>query len=139
MQELRLQRKVRVEESRESGQTAADWCRAHNLNVTQFRRWIHKFPVQGVMENSPPTLSWLSVKVEHSTTSLSPEATIVIRIDDNSHRGARRVQPHSIDSNQYTWHQVVTDLRKSIDGLAVLVNEVFELYPFSPCLFVFSQ
>lgn len=33
----------------------------------------------------------------------------------------------------------VTDLRKSIDGLAVLVKEVYDLDPFSPCLFVFCN
>ena len=32
-----------------------------------------------------------------------------------------------------------TDMRKSIDGLAVLVKEVFHLDPFSPCLFVFCN
>jgi len=32
-----------------------------------------------------------------------------------------------------------TDLRKSIDGLAVLVKEGFELDPFSHCLFVFCN
>ncbi|MDD2621418.1 MAG: IS66 family insertion sequence element accessory protein TnpB [Syntrophomonadaceae bacterium] len=32
-----------------------------------------------------------------------------------------------------------TDLRKSIDGLAVLVKEVFDLDPFSPSLFVFCN
>lgn len=32
-----------------------------------------------------------------------------------------------------------TDLRKSIDGLAVLVQEGFNLDPFSPCLFVFCN
>ena len=32
-----------------------------------------------------------------------------------------------------------TDLRKSIDRLAVLVKEEFELDPFSPCLFVFCN
>ncbi|GAB6172670.1 hypothetical protein JCM15765_21480 [Paradesulfitobacterium aromaticivorans] len=32
-----------------------------------------------------------------------------------------------------------TDLRKSIDGLAVLVKEAFDLDPFSPCLFVFCN
>jgi transposase len=32
-----------------------------------------------------------------------------------------------------------TDMRKSIDGLAVLVQEVFELDPFSPNLFVFCN
>ncbi len=32
-----------------------------------------------------------------------------------------------------------TDLRKSIDGLAVLVKESFNLDPFSPCLFVFCN
>ncbi|XID91543.1 IS66 family insertion sequence element accessory protein TnpB [Paenibacillaceae bacterium WGS1546] len=33
----------------------------------------------------------------------------------------------------------VTDLRKSIDGLAALVQEGFGLDPFSPCLFVFCN
>lgn len=32
-----------------------------------------------------------------------------------------------------------TDLRKSIDGLAVLVKEGFKLDPFSSCLFVFCN
>lgn len=32
-----------------------------------------------------------------------------------------------------------TDLRKSIDGLAILVKEGFNLDPFSPCLFVFCN
>ena len=32
-----------------------------------------------------------------------------------------------------------TDLRKAIDGLAVLVKEVFDLDPFSRCLFVFCN
>ncbi len=32
-----------------------------------------------------------------------------------------------------------TDLRKSINGLAVLVKEVLELDLFSPCLFVFCN
>lgn len=32
-----------------------------------------------------------------------------------------------------------TDLRKSIDGLAIIVKEAFELDPFSPALFVFCN
>ncbi|SFV07259.1 IS66 family insertion sequence element accessory protein TnpB [Alicyclobacillus macrosporangiidus] len=32
-----------------------------------------------------------------------------------------------------------TDMRKSIDGLAALVQESFELDPFSPCIFVFCS
>jgi len=32
-----------------------------------------------------------------------------------------------------------TDLRKSIDGLAAIVQEGFNLDPFSPCLFVFCN
>ncbi|WP_368494306.1 IS66 family insertion sequence element accessory protein TnpB [Bacillus toyonensis] len=35
--------------------------------------------------------------------------------------------------------QGATDLRKSIDGLTAIVNEEFELDPFSPCLFVFCN
>jgi len=33
----------------------------------------------------------------------------------------------------------VTDFRKSIDGLAIIVKETFNLDPFSRCLFVFSN
>lgn len=33
----------------------------------------------------------------------------------------------------------ITDLRKSIDGLAVIVQECFDLDPFSPSLFVFCN
>lgn len=33
----------------------------------------------------------------------------------------------------------VTDMRKSIDGLAALVQVEFALNPFSPCLFVFCN
>lgn len=32
-----------------------------------------------------------------------------------------------------------TDMRKSIDGLAAIVSEVFQLDPFSPSLFVFCN
>ena len=32
-----------------------------------------------------------------------------------------------------------TDLRKSIDGLAVIVKESFDLNPFAPALFVFCN
>ena len=32
-----------------------------------------------------------------------------------------------------------TDMRKSIDGLAVLVKEGFNLDPFLPCLYVFCN
>ncbi|MCL6481794.1 MAG: IS66 family insertion sequence element accessory protein TnpB [Firmicutes bacterium] len=32
-----------------------------------------------------------------------------------------------------------TDMRKSVDGLAALVQEQFQLDPFSPCLFVFCN
>lgn len=35
--------------------------------------------------------------------------------------------------------QGITDLRKSIDGLAAIVQEEFHLNPFSPCLFVFCN
>jgi transposase len=33
----------------------------------------------------------------------------------------------------------VTDMRKSIDGLAALVQAQFQLDPFSPCLFAFCN
>lgn len=44
-----------------------------------------------------------------------------------------------ISTNQVYLACGATDLRKSIDGLAVLVKEVFQLDPFSPSLFVFCN
>ncbi len=61
-EEVRMQWKSRIEEFRESGQTAAEWCRVHSLNVTQFRRWIHRFPAQYASENNPSTIRWLSAQ-----------------------------------------------------------------------------
>lgn len=42
-------------------------------------------------------------------------------------------------SNQVYLANGPTDLRKSIDGLSILVQESFHLDPFSPCLFVFCN
>ena len=44
-----------------------------------------------------------------------------------------------ISSHQVYLAAGYTDLRKSIDGLAVLVKESFELNPFNRCLFVFCN
>ena len=44
-----------------------------------------------------------------------------------------------ISTNQVYLACGSTDLRKSIDGLAVLVKEAFNLDPFSQCLFVFCN
>lgn len=44
-----------------------------------------------------------------------------------------------IDIDRVYLARGITDLRKSIDGLAVLVREGFDLDPFSQCLFVFCN
>lgn len=46
---------------------------------------------------------------------------------------------NDISSRQVYLASGSTDLRKSIDGLAVLAKEAFNLDPFSPCLFVFCN
>lgn len=50
---------------------------------------------------------------------------------------------HAIINNYHFKHvhlaQGSTDLRKSIEGLAVIVKECFDLDPFSSCLFVFCN
>ncbi|MFF2289006.1 IS66 family insertion sequence element accessory protein TnpB [Peribacillus butanolivorans] len=46
---------------------------------------------------------------------------------------------HEATIEQVYLAQGVTDLRKSIDGLAVIVNEEFDLNPFSSSLFVFCN
>lgn len=45
----------------------------------------------------------------------------------------------STDSVQVYLALGITDLRKSIDGLAVLVSQAFDLDPFAPALFVFCN
>lgn len=44
-----------------------------------------------------------------------------------------------ISSRQVYLASGSTDLRKSIDSLAILVKETFDLDPFSQCLFVFCN
>jgi transposase len=46
---------------------------------------------------------------------------------------------NDIQVNQVYLACGATDMRKSIDGLAVLVKEGFDLDPFSPALFVFCN
>lgn len=47
------------------------------------------------------------------------------------------INPRQIDRVYLA--QGSTDLRKSIDGLAVIVQETFQLDPFSSCLYVFCN
>ncbi len=49
------------------------------------------------------------------------------------------MMPHKTSFKQVYLARGSTDLRKSIDGLAVIVKECFSLDPFSPCLFVFCN
>lgn len=46
---------------------------------------------------------------------------------------------HNIRFKQVYLARGSTDLRKSIDGLAIIVKECFSLDAFSPCLFVFCN
>ena len=80
-EEVRIQWEARVQEFRNSGLTAAEWCRVHHLNVNQFRRWIHKFPEQNVgEETSSSTIRWLSVKTENLVTHVASAPTITVRV-----------------------------------------------------------
>ena len=79
-EEVRIQWKTRVQEFRGSGQTAAEWCRVHHLNVNQFRRWLHKFPEQNVREETSSTIRWLSVKNENLATHVASVSTITVRV-----------------------------------------------------------
>ena len=76
-EEVRIQWEARVQEFRNSGLTAAEWCRVHHLNVNQFRRWIHKFPQQNVGEETSSSIRWLSVKTENHVASVP---TITVRV-----------------------------------------------------------
>lgn len=79
-QEVRIKWEARIQEFRNSGLSAAEWCRVHHLNVNQFRRWIHKFPVQDIREETSPAIRWLSVKTRDLATPTASAPTITIRI-----------------------------------------------------------
>lgn len=83
-EEVRLHWRARIEEFRESGQTAAEWCKVHNLKVNQLRRWIHKFSKQSTVESTSPTIRWLSVTTESPTTTITTGPTMTIHIGSAS-------------------------------------------------------
>ena len=72
-EEVQNQWRELVEEFRNSGETAAAWCRSRSLNVTQFRRWVRKFANDSTHSGEVTTVKWLSVQVEEpaeDTTSV---------------------------------------------------------------------
>ncbi|QQE77835.1 transposase [Alicyclobacillus sp. SO9] len=87
-EEVRNHWRKLVEEFRESGETAAAWCREHNLDVKQFRRWARKFDKEtSTNATASPRVKLLSVQVEDSVEDAEPALVV--------HVGAASVEVHN--------------------------------------------
>src|SRR5690554_1191982 len=71
--EKRQKWESRVTAFKASGQTAADWCSAHDLKIHQLRYWLNKFKSAGE-EPIVKETKWLSVEVGELNNSSQPNA-----------------------------------------------------------------
>ena len=64
-EEVQNQWRELVEEFRKSGDTAAAWCREHELNPEQFRRWVRKFSNETPAKEpvAATAIQWLPVQI----------------------------------------------------------------------------
>lgn len=85
-EEVRNHWRKLVEEFRESGETAAAWCREQNLDVNQFRRWARTFEKE-TSTHALPAVKWLSVQVENPVERTAPALVV--------HVGVASVEVHS--------------------------------------------
>ena len=64
-EEVRNQWRRLVEEFRESGETAAAWCRERGLNPEEFHRWVRKFADETPAKEpvAAAAIQWLPVQI----------------------------------------------------------------------------
>lgn len=74
--EVRREWEVRIAAYRSSGQSATDWCSAHQLQPRQLWYWIRKF--KNMKDTVMPSSQWMAVNVDPSLTE--KESVLRIRI-----------------------------------------------------------
>ncbi|QQE79738.1 hypothetical protein [Alicyclobacillus sp. SO9] len=86
-EEVRNHWRSLVKEFRDSGETAAAWCRERNLDVKQFRRWTRKFDKETFTNATAPGVKLVSVQAENSVEETEPALVV--------HVGAASVEVHN--------------------------------------------
>jgi len=92
-EEARKQWKARVDEFLASDETAAAWCREHDLNVNPFRRWVRKFAHQTVSEHTSSPVGWLPVRVNESRLVGTSECALMVHVGSVSIEVKSRFHP----------------------------------------------
>jgi len=74
--ELRETWEARVAAYRASGQSASEWCAAHQVTTRQLWYWMQKF--KETKEKAAPSSQWITVKVDKETQEA--ESALLVRI-----------------------------------------------------------
>lgn len=110
-----------VVEIRASGLGRAEWCRQNGYKVRHLHYWIHK-------------LSAPDASASDSADWIYPRPAPV--------RGPGVIMMGNLGGSEFQRVYLAygpTDMRKSIDGLAAVVQVSFQLDPFAPAVFVFCN
>lgn len=126
------------------------WCAEQNLTVHQLKYWLYKAqrkrPASSAMTFRPDTVPPPSIHI--------PPDSLHIQIGVSRIKVCSGFEPEllrdvvtalspfmlSLTSDSPVYLACgATDMRKSIDGFAAIVQEQFALGPFSPALFVFCN
>lgn len=116
----------------------AAWCAEQHVTLHQLKYWLRKLSPRSRKSNAS---SWIPVTPLSSVES-SSSSGLVVRVGEvciDVRPGTGTILLTVPQPEQIYLAAGYTDLRKSIDGLAALVQEGFALSPFSSALFVFCN
>lgn len=74
--EVRQEWEVRIAAYRSSGQSAAEWCAAHQLQPRQLWYWTRKF--KATKDTVTPSSRWMALNVDHSLKETEPALRVRI-------------------------------------------------------------
>jgi transposase-like protein len=71
----------RVSAFKVSGQTQANWCEDHEVNIHQLRYWLKKFRSEKLPDSPSP--KWIPVKIEdREGAPNSPSHSIMVKVGE---------------------------------------------------------
>ena len=134
---------ARIQDCRSSGLSVRAWCRQEEINAATYYRWEHEL-LTGVRRNgAPPSTAvtfaevpapkWVSRNVAY----WKRQSGYLSRVRYGTAENAGRTSAPTLNDFTGADKVYITDLRKGIDGLARLVQQQFELDPFTNTLFLF--
>ncbi|MDR6999666.1 IS66 family insertion sequence element accessory protein TnpA [Neobacillus niacini] len=63
--QLRKEWERRILVYRSSGQTQANWCKANDISIHQFKYWLKR--IEGLESKTKPSSQWVPIELEDST------------------------------------------------------------------------